>query len=137
MLEPILVVSFRKVLARMRTTTFRAANRRMKADTRLGEHIVEFERLGEIRVEDHRIIGDAEIIAHHPNDAVELAQPLVEQRAVAKDRTVTLHRLLHGQPDCAGAGLALRPPDPVEPGDGAIDRLVGRRVSYPAGSPAG
>src|SRR5258705_13471877 len=52
--------------------------------------------------------------------------PLIEQRAVAKDRTVPLHRPLHGQPDGSGAGLTLRPSDPVEPGDGAVGCLVGK-----------
>jgi hypothetical protein len=125
MLEPILVIPLRKVLPRMCTAAFRPADRRMQADTRLGEHIVKFESFSEIRVEDHRTIGDAEIIAHHPDDAGEFAPPLIEQRAVAEDRTVPLHRPLHGEPDGSGAGLTLRPPDPIEPGDGAVGCLVG------------
>src|SRR5580700_1780135 len=98
----------------------------MKANARLGEHIVKLKRFGEIRVEDHRTIGDAEIIAHCTDNAVEFTSPRVEQQAVAKHRTVLLHRPLHGQPDGSSAGLTLRPPDPVEPGDGAVCCLVGK-----------
>jgi hypothetical protein len=47
MLEPILVIPLRKVLPRMCTAAFRPADRRMQADTRLGEHIVKFKRFSE------------------------------------------------------------------------------------------
>src|SRR5258707_4443061 len=40
MLEPVLVIPLRKILPRMCTAAFRPADRRMKADARLGEHIV-------------------------------------------------------------------------------------------------
>src|ERR1700739_2403804 len=40
MLEPILVIPLRKVLPRMCTAAFRPTDRRVKADARLGEHVV-------------------------------------------------------------------------------------------------
>jgi hypothetical protein len=92
-LEPIFIVSPWtvspwKVFSRKCAATFLSSDRRMKADARLGKHIVKFERFGEILVEDHRTIGDAKIGAHGLDDVVELVQTLVQQRAVAEDGTV-------------------------------------------------
>src|ERR1700730_12321927 len=53
-LEPIFVVSRRKIFPwHGRASTLRPPNSGMKTDTRLGEHIVEFQHLAQIRVEDH------------------------------------------------------------------------------------
>ena len=51
-LEPIRVVSFRKILSPMGAPAFRAPDGGMKADARLGKHIVELQRFSEIRVEN-------------------------------------------------------------------------------------
>src|SRR6266404_5623366 len=45
-LEPILIVPLGEVFARVGAAAFCPANRRMQADGRLPEHVVELERLG-------------------------------------------------------------------------------------------
>ena len=52
-LKPIFVIYLRKILSRMGAATFHSSNRRMKADARLGQHVVKLERFGEIGVKDH------------------------------------------------------------------------------------
>src|SRR5260370_29514431 len=106
-LKPSYIVSLRIVFSRVRATTFGASNSRMKADACLGKHIVEFERLGEIRIEHHRAISNAELASHCFDDVVELVQTLIQQRAVAEDSTIALHGPLHGQSDCSCPYLAL------------------------------
>ena len=54
MLQPIFVVSRRKIFPGMGTATFRPRDRGIKTDTRLGEHVVEFQHLAQIRIEDLR-----------------------------------------------------------------------------------
>ena len=75
-LKPIFVVSLRKIFPGMGAATLRPPNSGMKTDTRLGEHVVEFQHLAQIRVEDHRAVGDTKVGAHHFDDLVELAQTL-------------------------------------------------------------
>jgi hypothetical protein len=53
-LEPIFVVSRRKIFPGMGAATLRPPNSGMKTDTRLGEHVVEFQHLAQIRIEDIR-----------------------------------------------------------------------------------
>jgi hypothetical protein len=53
MLEPIFIVSLRKIFPRMGAATFRPPDSGVKTDARLGKHIVEFERFSEVRTEDH------------------------------------------------------------------------------------
>jgi hypothetical protein len=105
-LEPIFVVSLWKVFPRMGTATFRPPDCGMKTGTRLSEHIVEFERFAEIRVENHRAIHEPKVSAHHFDDFVELAQTVFQQRAIAEDGAVTLHDPLHRQSDRARLGSA-------------------------------
>jgi hypothetical protein len=50
LLEPIFVVSRRKIFPGMGAAPLRPPNSRMKTDARLGEHVVEFEHLTQIRV---------------------------------------------------------------------------------------
>src|SRR6516165_2040426 len=102
MFEPVLIVPFREILARMSPTTFRPAYGRLDADTRLRQHIVKFERLGQIRVEHRRAIRDVKIGAHHLDDAGELCRALLQQRTRAKYRAMPLHGPLHLKPDRAG-----------------------------------
>jgi hypothetical protein len=71
----------------------------VKTDARLGKHIIEFERFGEIGIEDHRPVADAEVDAHIFDDFGELAQTLLQQRAIAEDGAVPLHGPLHRQSD--------------------------------------
>jgi hypothetical protein len=52
-LEPIFVVSQRKIFPGMGAATFCPPNRGMKTDACLREHVVEFQHLTQIRVEDH------------------------------------------------------------------------------------
>jgi hypothetical protein len=49
-LEPIFVVSLRKIFPGMGAATFSPPDRGIKTDARLGEHVVEFEHLTQIRV---------------------------------------------------------------------------------------
>ena len=107
MFEPVLIVPFREILARVSAAAFRPANGRLDADTRLRQHVVEFERLGQIRVEYRRAIRDVEIGAHHLNDGRQLCRALLQQRARAKYRAMPLHGPLHRQPDRAGPRFAL------------------------------
>jgi|SRR5208337_2312750 len=58
MLEPILVVSLRKILSRMCAAAFGAPDGGVKTDARLREHVVELERLNKVRIEDQRPIAD-------------------------------------------------------------------------------
>ena len=74
MFEPVLIVPFREILARMSPATFRPAYGRLDADARLRKHVVEFKRLGQIRVEHRRAIRDVKIGAHHLDDAGELCR---------------------------------------------------------------
>src|SRR5262249_2722909 len=106
--EPIFVVSLRKVSSRMCAAAFRPSDSGVKTHFRLGEHIIEFERFSEVRVKDHRAIGDIKIVTHHCDGAIERAQTLLQQRAVAEDGAVTLHGSLHDQADRTGLcpGLA-------------------------------
>jgi hypothetical protein len=49
-LEPIFVVSRRKIFPGMGAATFPPPDSGIKTDARLGEHVVEFEHLTQIRV---------------------------------------------------------------------------------------
>src|SRR6185437_15354853 len=96
-----------EVFPRMSAAAFGPANCRTDADARLRQHVVELERLAEIGVEHHRMVGDAKTVAHHRDDVVELARALLQQRTGAKYGAMTLHGPLHGQPNLARSGFVL------------------------------
>src|SRR5580704_19710833 len=96
-LEPVLIIPLWKVFSRMCAAAFRPSDCGVKADARLCEHVIKFERFSEIRVEDHRPVADTKIATHQRDDAVERPQTLVQQLTIAEDRAVTLHGPLHGE----------------------------------------
>jgi hypothetical protein len=123
-LEPVVIVSLGKILARMSAAALRASERGMKTDACLGQHIVQFQRLGELRVEDHRTVGDLEVRSHHLDDASEHLQAGLEQRTVAEDGAVALHGPLHRQANRRGRRRALGPSDLVEARKRAVSRTI-------------
>ena len=97
MLHPVLVVALREVLARVRAAALGAVLCGFHRDDRLGNQIVEFQCLDEIRVPDQRAVrnpdvGDAAV--NFVNELLALFQDL----GGAKYRAIVLHHLLHFQP---------------------------------------
>jgi hypothetical protein len=122
-LQPILIVSLGKILPRMGPAAFRPPNGGMKAHaSMLSSSIASAKSVSKIM---ERSVTPSSG-AHGFDDLVELAQALLQQGAVAEDCAVTLHGPLHGEADCRGCGGAARPSDPVQPGDRALGRLLGK-----------
>src|SRR5438132_10470033 len=61
MLQPMLVVALRIILARMRAAGFRARGRGIDGDYGLPDKVVEFERFDEIGIPNHAAIGNADV----------------------------------------------------------------------------
>ena len=124
-LEPIGVIPFREILTGMSAAAFGASDGRMQTGACLRDHVVKLKRLSEISVEGHRSVGNAQIRAQHCDNFVQLVQTVLEQRTIAEDSAVALHDPLHFKSDRAGASLATRTPDPIEPGNGSVRCLLG------------
>src|SRR5258708_12675105 len=119
----------------MSTAAFCATDGRAQADACLRQHVIEFERLGEIGVEHHGAVRDGEVF-HRRDNSVELVRAFLEQRSGPKHRTMSLHRPLHRQPDRARAALTFCPSDPVEPCNGSVRGIVSnRRIALPPTQP--
>ena len=85
----------------------------MHRDHRLGEKVVELERLDEVAVPDQATIGDMDV-GHARIDLVDLGNALVERAIGAEYRAVGLHRPLHVEPDFGGRAAALGVAELVE-----------------------
>src|SRR6185295_1016177 len=60
-LHPVLVVAVGEILARMRAAALGAVRRRLHGDDRLGDEIVELQRLHQVGIPDQRPVGDADV----------------------------------------------------------------------------
>src|SRR6516162_11220813 len=86
-LEPVPVVALRIVFARMRTAALGSVFGRVQGDHRLLQEVLEFERLSEVAVPNHRAIRNAEI-GEAIGDDVDPADTLPEHFGGAKDRAI-------------------------------------------------
>src|ERR1700746_1174056 len=98
MLEPVLIVALRIVLARVGAAALGPVLGGVQGTDRLLQQILEFERLGEIAVPDHRTVRDAEI-AEAVRDHVDSADTLSEHFGCAEDGAIVLHYALHVEAD--------------------------------------
>ena len=99
----------------------------MHGDDRLGEEIVELERLDQVAVPDQAAVGDVDV-GHPLVDLVDLGDALGERAVGAEHRAIGLHHALHVEPDLGGRAAALGMAELVEPAErklgGVLRQLV-------------
>src|SRR5208282_6600907 len=123
-LEPMRVVALGVVLARVPSPALGALRRGGDGAERLGQEVVELERLHKVAVPDERAVAHLEVGPLLPA-FVELLEALREDGAGAEDGTVALHRALHLEAQLGGRRRAVGVAQTVEAGHGRLSRTLG------------
>ena len=122
-LQPVLIITLRKILARMGATALSTTSRPVNSRFRLQQEILELECFDEIRVPDQGAVGHADV-CERAVSRCQLPDSLLQDLARAEDRRMGLHDLLHLEANLGGAAPATRIAEPVQPLQGQLRAVL-------------
>mmetsp|Transcript_10585 Transcript_10585/g.20443 ORF Transcript_10585/g.20443 Transcript_10585/m.20443 type:complete len:470 (-) Transcript_10585:482-1891(-) len=124
-LHPLLVIAGLVVVACVGAAALSARLSRVHCLRALHEQILKLERLHQVRVPDHGLVGDLDVLDAGA-DVVDLGAPLGEQVLHTEDGGVRLHHLLQLVADRGGRLRALIGAQKINVGDGLLARALGQ-----------